>query len=86
MDIPHLDRSALLIRARRQRRVLSVAAVLSGAMFVVIMIGIGNALAGGSVHWPLLATAVIVGGTAVPAASTARRLGSAIRDAEAERS
>ena len=81
-DLRNLDRSTLLARARRQRRVLGVAALLSSALLVVLLIGIANALLGGTVHLPLILAALIVGATAVPAASTSRRLGVAIRAAE----
>ena len=82
MDPYPLDRPTLIARARRQRRVLTVAALLSGAAFVLIVLGIANALAGGTVHLPLVLAALIVGGTAVPAAMTARRLGTALRQAD----
>ena len=81
-DLRNLDRSTLLARARRQRRVLSVAALLSSIILVVLLVGIVNALLGGTVHLPLILAALVVGGTAVPAASTSRRLGAAIRAAE----
>lgn len=83
MDLRNLDRSTLLVRARRQRRVLSVAALLSGAILLVLLTGIANALSAGTVHVPFILAALIVGGTTVPAASTARRLSAAIRAAEA---
>ncbi len=82
-DLRNLDRSSLLTRARRQRRVLSVAALASGTILVVLLVAIVNAWLGGNVHVLLILAALVVGGTAVPAASTARRLGVAIREAEA---
>lgn len=85
MDISDTDRSRLLERARRQRRVLRLAAVASGVACVAMIVGVLNASSGGNVHWPLLLAALIAGATAVPAASTARRLDAAIRGATADR-
>lgn len=80
MNLEQLDRPSLLARARRQRRVLSVTALISGAIFVVLIIGVVNALSDGSVHVPLTIMALIAGGTAVPAGATALRLGRALDD------
>jgi len=78
-----LDRPTLLARARRQRRVLALVSLAGTFVSVALAVGVVSSLAAGTPRWTLLLLLLAVGVATWRALVTWRRLGLALRGADA---